>query len=286
MNADAPLVLYAEDQDDQRDALSRALRRDGAFRVVAVEDGVKALESLRYRRYAVDIVLTDLQMPNLDGPGLLQLAFAKAPDLAAVVLSADQDSAMILECLRLGAADYLFKPADPDDVAGTLREVLERRGRYGPAPAPAVVRDADGWVTITAPTSLEYIARFRDFSARLWDARLSEEDRATMRFVIDELGRNAVEWGNRFDARKTLHLSYRVLADRLELRIRDEGDGFRAADWRDPADDLPGHAVRRRASGKRPGGFGIALARKMMDRVEYNEAGNEVVAVKYMHAGG
>lgn len=277
-------VLLAEDNAFQRDVVSSQLEQGGRFHVTACPDGVAALEELRERDYDVDLLLTDIKMPRLDGVGLLEALHEEAPDLPAVVLSAERDEGLILECLRLGAADYLFKSASRS--AGALQEklvdVLLRRGHYGPAAPPKIKRDADGWVTLTGMTNLEYIARFRDFSESLFAASMPAEDRATMRFVIDELGRNAAEWGNGFDGDKRLQLSYRLSRGRVEIRVRDEGQGFDLDTLRDPAGDMAGHVRRRMASGKRPGGFGIALVRKMMDEVHFNPAGNEVVAVKFL----
>jgi anti-sigma regulatory factor (Ser/Thr protein kinase) len=68
--------------------------------------------------------------------------------------------------------------------------------------------------------------------------------------------------------------------------VRDPGPGFRPAEVKhaaitNPPDDPQAHAEVRAAEGRRPGGFGILLARKIVDEMMYSEVGNEVLLIKY-----
>ena len=94
----------------------------------------------------LDVVVTDLKMPGEDGGELLRRLAEIAPDLPVVVLTGHGTVRSAVECLKAGAAEYLLKPVDPDELvlvlertlgqAGLRREVeLLRRGRDGALPA-------------------------------------------------------------------------------------------------------------------------------------------------------
>jgi anti-sigma regulatory factor (Ser/Thr protein kinase) len=73
------------------------------------------------------------------------------------------------------------------------------------------------------------------------------------------------------------------LPDRVTFRIEDEGDGFDHSGLADPSLDPVRHISERRATGKRMGGWGVFLTRKMMDEVTYNPKGNIVFLTKFLN---
>ena len=104
--------------------------------------------------------------------------------------------------------------------------------------------------------------------------------------AIDELVHNAIEWGNRYEADKQVHVSYYCGEDRVVLKVEDEGEGFSSADLGDPTEDLAEHRKSRAEAGKRVGGLGIHLIRNLMDEVIFNDRGNIVMLTKYLDTGG
>ena len=102
-----------------------------------------------------------------------------------------------------------------------------------------------------------------------------------VRIILEEGGRNAIEWGNRFNAEKAFRISYRHFNDRVVLKFEDEGEGFDPTARVDPTAD-PEHLAKREAAGKRPGGYGIHMLHALMDKVAYSEKGNVVVMTKYL----
>lgn len=102
-------ILVADDQELNRDLLSRRLRADG-HRVDLAEDGPRALAMLEGAPY--DLVLLDIMMPGMDGYDVL--ARIKASDalrhLPVVMVSALDETESVVRCLELGADDYLTKP--------------------------------------------------------------------------------------------------------------------------------------------------------------------------------
>ena len=94
------------------------------------------------------------------------------------------------------------------------------------------------------------------------------------------MGQNAIEWGNAMNHDARVRLSYKLLPDRIMIRIADEGKGFDPNDVPDPTIDPIKTIEAREERGKRPGGFGIHLARRVMDTVSFNETGNVVTMEK------
>lgn len=89
-------------------------------------NGKELLEFLQ--NHEVDLVLTDLNMPIIDGFGVLRHCKKHFPDLKLVVLSMYDEEKIFKECIQLGADAFILKDADPDELIFTLIEVYE--GRY------------------------------------------------------------------------------------------------------------------------------------------------------------
>ncbi len=118
------LILLAEDEPFVRRAISRALRRAG-YTVTLAEDGVEALAILDSGE-KVDLLLLDVVMPNLGGPGVVQGARERGLDLPIILASGYTDTAMID-----GLPDeipVLQKPYHPDRLLTLLRELLDASG--------------------------------------------------------------------------------------------------------------------------------------------------------------
>ena len=122
-----PRILIADDEQSMREWMRLLFQRDG-FEVLIAEDGVAARELIT-REY-VDVVLTDIRMPRLDGVGLLLAIREMAPDIIVTMMTAhwSQDSAEFAEARNLGAAALFEKPfRDVNEVTGHVRQLLESR---------------------------------------------------------------------------------------------------------------------------------------------------------------
>jgi DNA-binding NtrC family response regulator len=100
-------VLIVEDESTLRDSCSSVLRQEG-YDVMAVGRGDEARDLLQ--RTAFDIVLLDLNMPQVSGMELLQICLKTSPDTLVVVMTGNPDVESSVEAIRLGAWDYLPKP--------------------------------------------------------------------------------------------------------------------------------------------------------------------------------
>ena len=112
-------ILVVDDEISARSALSEILTDEG-FKVRTAADGFRALAAAG--DFAPDLVLTDLKMPGMDGLELLGRLKEHDPEVAVVLMTAFGAVESAVEAMRAGAADYLTKPLNSDE----LLLVLER----------------------------------------------------------------------------------------------------------------------------------------------------------------
>jgi DNA-binding NtrC family response regulator len=117
-------ILIVDDEVNARNALAELLREEG-YTVEATADGFKALPKLE--ELAPDILLTDLKMPGMDGIELMQKAKVRDPECEAVVMTAHGAVETAVRAMRQGAADYLVKPVNLDELLLIVERALERR---------------------------------------------------------------------------------------------------------------------------------------------------------------
>jgi class 3 adenylate cyclase/CheY-like chemotaxis protein len=120
------LVLVIDDDEDNRDVLSRRLLRDGR-EVMLAEGGRQALRMLQ--RYPFDLVLLDIMMPDMDGYEVLAAikADAKLKHLPVIMITAVDDVESIVRCVEMGADDYLLKPFNRVLLQARTNALLERK---------------------------------------------------------------------------------------------------------------------------------------------------------------
>lgn len=116
--------LVVDDDDDVRRFLTRALKRFGYWSV-AVSSGEAALAVLESRD--VQVVITDLQMPGMDGVTLLRRVRERWPDVAVVVATGLMEVDVAVACLRTGAHDFITKPFQLHDLGARVAQALDKR---------------------------------------------------------------------------------------------------------------------------------------------------------------
>jgi putative two-component system response regulator len=122
--ADRTTVLVVDDEDGIRQALTRFLSRLG-YHVEAASNAVDALQQLSAHR--PQAMLCDIRMPETSGVELLAKVLAEDPDLAVLMLTAIDEPRTAIECLKLGAYDYLIKPVDLEELELSLQHALRQR---------------------------------------------------------------------------------------------------------------------------------------------------------------
>ena len=113
-----------DDEPAQRELVGGFLRKQG-FEVAEAPDGRTALE--RFRKEPFDLLLTDQRMPGLSGLELLEAARAVTPAVAVIIMTAYGTIETAVAAIKGGAADYLTKPLNLDELLHRIAQVRERQ---------------------------------------------------------------------------------------------------------------------------------------------------------------
>ena len=116
-------VLVVDDEASLREMLSIMLRKEG-FRVLTAESRASAAATLS--AHPVDLVLTDIRLPDGDGIEILRHVKTASPETVVVVMTAFGSTETAVAALKLGAHDYLIKPFDIEEMKIVIRNAFER----------------------------------------------------------------------------------------------------------------------------------------------------------------
>ena len=122
---DSLAVLVVEDSTPVRALICKALRKNGFVNIVQVKDGNEALEAMALK--LPDLIISDLNMPNLNGRQLLQamLRHSQFRQIPFIVLTSETDDDTFKQVMKMGAADFIKKPFDEDQFMVKIRSVIE-----------------------------------------------------------------------------------------------------------------------------------------------------------------
>ena len=127
MEFDKFSLLVVDDEPFNHTLIKRLLDAEGIHDVTFASDGNEALE--RVRSNSVDLILLDIEMPELDGFGVLQELKADLNNrhIPVIMISGVEDIESVAKCIELGADDYLQKPFNPTLLRARLGASLEKK---------------------------------------------------------------------------------------------------------------------------------------------------------------
>jgi anti-sigma regulatory factor (Ser/Thr protein kinase) len=179
--------------------------------------------------------------------------------------------------LQVGANFYLTKPFTVEQLDHAINHAFSWRDSLE-------LSGTEGEIHFQLQSDSRYLEELNQLLASLFlFSGLSQAHVRQMTTAIREIGTNAIEWGHQKQIDRIVTVTYRIDPEKITINIRDTGPGF------DPtnvphaarAEDPVNHMMVREMLGLREGGFGILMARGLVDDLQYNEAGNEVRLVKY-----
>ena len=121
-------IIVADDSAGMRQLVTHILQALGYGDVIAVENGAEAL--FRLQREQVDLLITDMQMPIVDGVELVQQVRPAFPELPILMISAQQAAADVRGAVRAGVDAYLAKPFTPQQLQEKIEGLLDRDLRH------------------------------------------------------------------------------------------------------------------------------------------------------------
>jgi two-component system, cell cycle response regulator CpdR len=121
-----PRVLIADDEDSMRSLVARAIGMDG-HTIVTAQDGAEALEILIRESGAFDLLLTDIQMPVMDGIALALTAARDFPDLTILLMTGFADQRERASGLNAIVYDVVTKPFSVADIRTAVADALASR---------------------------------------------------------------------------------------------------------------------------------------------------------------
>ena len=117
-------ILVADDEEIMRLSLIDWLSEDG-YDVVAVEDGYKAIEKTEQEKW--DLAIIDLKMPKMDGIEVLKKLNQTQPKLPVIMITAYATIDSAVMAMKEGAADYIVKPFDPEEISIIVAKIVEHQ---------------------------------------------------------------------------------------------------------------------------------------------------------------
>lgn len=293
-------VLIVDDNPADLKIAGAIVEKQLGYRAVFAEDGVQALAIMKTD--PPNIVLADLQMPEMNGLELVEEIKSKYPLVPIIIFTAYGSEEIALQALKAGAASYVPKRIMASDLGGVLEAVLAaaevdlRRHRV----LQCLVRSEHEFCLTNDPSLIPPLVTM--LQETLIAMRLCNENgRIRIGVALEEALCNALYHGN-LEVSSELRQSgseqpYRSLIEQRRLEspyrervvqvhtamtpqqasftIRDEGPGFDPSSLPDPTDP----ANLERASGR-----GLLLIRTFMDQVTYNSQGNQITMIKRQEA--
>lgn len=292
MNAGCKTILVVDDNAVDRHLVGSLLSKVEGWDIKFANDGAAAINSIN--EFEPDIVVTDMQMPYVDGLELVKNIRDHHAHIPVVLITSYGSEKTAVEALKCGAASYSPKSALQKDLARTVDQVLKMSERVHSGEA-ANVQPVPANLAFVLDNDLSLIGPLiENLQAALpsW----SDRDRLQIGMAIDEALVNAMHHGNlevMSDLRDIDETKYydQINARRAEkpfcdrrvsvqaefsdqhvcIQISDEGPGFDPARIEDPTTD---------ENVQRIGGRGLFLIRAFMSQVVHNASGNQITLTK------
>jgi len=252
-----------------------------SWRLGCARDNEEALAMVE--KTAFDLVITDRASSAREDVELLRKARLARPHTRVIIVAERSTPTDVIAAIRGRAFSYFTKPLS----ARALEEVLQLAMEDSDwDEAIEVLSGTDAWVRLSVRCDVSTANRLHQFAGEFLDLPGADEEKVAT--ACREMLLNAMEHGGRFDPERRIEIAFLRARHVVLIRIKDPGEGFSLRDNLDtaannPPDDPMRHLKHREAEGMRPGGYGILLAKNLVDELFYGEKGNDVLLIKYIN---
>jgi anti-sigma regulatory factor (Ser/Thr protein kinase)/ActR/RegA family two-component response regulator len=260
-------------------ALARSLNPDSwSIRHVCNNSTALALAEV----IPCDLILTSEKTSGREDLELLRRLRRVRPHIRLIILTDEATPSDTIASLREHAFSYFSRPFSSESLARMIRSAAD-----GPCwdEGIEVLSATPVWMRLAVSCDLKTAQRLVQFINEFVDIPDSErEDVAT---AFREILWNALEHGAQFNPNEFVEISYVRARHMIICRVKDPGEGFSMDQLRHtalaiPFEDPVRHSAFYEAQGLRPGGYGLLLARELVDELIYDEKGNDVLLIKYL----
>jgi anti-sigma regulatory factor (Ser/Thr protein kinase)/CheY-like chemotaxis protein len=275
-----PRTALLVDPDPQVLAVLTLTLDPGHWSIQRAPDNITALAMAEAR--PCDLILTNEKTSGKEDVELLRNIRRVRPHIRLIILTDETTPADVIASMRARAFSYFSKPFSFESLADMIRLAAE-----GPCwdDGIEVLSATPAWVRLVARCDLRTADRLVQFVNEIAD--LPDAERNDVAMAFREILLNAIEHGGHFDPNEYVEISYLRARHMVMCRIKDPGEGFSLEEVRhtalaNPTEDPLCHAVYREDQGLRPGGYGVLLAKHLVDELIYGEKGNDVLLIKYL----
>ena len=271
------LVVDADQQ--MKDLLVRVLKpKQWAVRYVSTN--AEALQAVKQK--AFELIVTGEKTGGREDVELLRKIRSARPHTRVIILAHQTTTGDVLEAMREHAFSFFCKPYSPADLEHMIQLATE-----SPAWDDGIelCSTTPEWIRLEVRCQVRTADRLLQFMKELSD--LPESERGEVGTAFRELLLNAMEHGGGLDPKSYVEVEYVRARRMISCKISDPGAGFTLdeishAAIANPPEDPVRHTKVRDELGLRPGGFGILLAKNLVDQVLFSQDGNEVLLIKYL----
>jgi anti-sigma regulatory factor (Ser/Thr protein kinase)/ActR/RegA family two-component response regulator len=243
-------------------------------------DNAAALELVKESGF--DLIITSDKTSGREDVELLRKIRMVRAHTRMIILADESAPSYVIDSMRERAFSYFSRPFSLTSLAEMVQLAAE-----GPAWDDGIeVKSATPeWIRLLARCDVQTADRLLQFLHEIAD--LPEPEAHALAMACREILLNAIEYGGKFRPDQWVEISFVRARHMVMCRVKDPGEGFTLdeiehAAIANPDEDPIRHVTARDAKGLRPGGYGVMLAKKLVDELIYSEKGNEVLLVKYL----